>query len=278
MNRLNRLNRLFSMKHLIVAAVGLACVTARATPVVIFSDDFSSGTVAPWQAVTAVNLSIGEEGGFGTGPALFANPTASVNRTMVEFPQVTLAQAGDWIEVEFDFLFRGTLTADRFTPVFGLYNDVRTVGYTAVVSSSSDVNNRGLGRDTSGDNGILAGADTYRLSTGSGSSVLTNTAPYTFRLRATRNAAAGVDLDFAVTGTPAFTMTATSSTNPLFDFAEFGIRTRFNDFAIDNVEIRAVIVPEPAAVPLVVVAGLVLAVLPRRSFGRRLAAVKAEVR
>jgi hypothetical protein len=258
---MNRLNRLFSLKHLIVAAVGLACGTARATPVVIFSDDFSSGTVAPWRAVTAVNLSIGDPGGFGTGPALFANPTDSVNRTMVAFPQVTLAQAGDWIEVEFDFLFRGTLTAARFTPVFGLYNAARTVGYTAVVSSlgSGADPTRGLGRDTESTSGILAGTDTYNLFSATGTPVLTNTAPYTFRLRATRNVAAGVDLDFAVTGTPAFTMTATSSTSPLFDFAEFGIRTRSNDYAIDNVVIRAVIVPEPEAVPLVVVAGLAAA-------------------
>lgn len=260
MNRVTDLTRL-SLFHLVGVAIGLACGTAAATPVIIFSDDFERATVAPWQAVTDVTLSIGDPGGFGTGRALFANPTASVNRTMVKFPQVTLAQADDWIEVEFDFLFRGSLTADRFTPVFGLFNGDRSVGYTAVVSSSSSGSDptRGLGRDTASASGILAGTDTYNLFGATGTPVLTNDAPYTFRLRATRNAADGVDLDFAVEGTPAFTMTATSSANPLFEFAEFGIRTRSNDFAIDNVVIRAVIVPEPEAVPLVVAAGLAAA-------------------
>ena len=263
--------------YLFVAAFAVVGAWSAQAATIVFSDDFTDGTVSPWIDETDVTLSVADDtGGLGSGNALFGDTSVSVNRTLARFDAVTLANAGDWIEVSLDFRFDGTLSVDRFTPAIGLYSTNGTSsdisndqGYAASVSSAADsagdpdtVYENTLGRedetlnnDPDPTHGILAGSDVSSLFEDNTDDVLQSGENYDITFRITRTASSEAFLEYTLNGALAeggaqlsFSATDTDA-SPFFGFDQFGLRNRNNDFAIDNVIITTNI-PEPASLAL----------------------------
>lgn len=262
-----------------VAAAYLAATPAASAGLIIASDDFSGGTAAGWTNDANASFSvIDDSAGLGSGNALLVETNnQSTTRLLYQFPEFTLTEPGDWIQVNLDFRFDGTHRPNRFTPVIGLFekhgNVSGNVGYAGSISSSLGDDGQGgphlkaatMGRDTQATSGILAGGDVENLLQITSSRQVESGKNYTLEMKITRNADGHAVIDYTLGKDNDFYMTATDTGafgNMVMSFSSFGMRVRNNDYVIDNFAVTAI--PEPSSVFLLGGLGL-LAVIRRRS-------------
>lgn len=266
----------------IAAAIMMSVAASQAAILVdeqFIDGDFTDGTDAKdlnWQLyMSGPTLSIVSDNT--TGPAEAGNDNAlNINNAGQGFRGVygilgigvTLG-VGDSLTLSYDHQFLASPGNTAASVRFGLYNSNATNtanndnGYFARVSSGTGSPGIEVWKETGTDT-VLSGGDNAVVVGGSGSGFVgLTTASVNLSMVLTRTASSALKIDVKQNGTTVWSVTDVSASFFTYDEIALGTGTNNPQFRLDNISLVSV-VPEPATLGLMSLAGTLLGMRRRR--------------
>jgi len=269
------------MKKSILGWVALCalCGPARADVVTHISDDFSDGlrtktgaTDTNWWRTNGT-LSVVSGQLEWASPGTFQAITGDV-------PTSTLVQAGDTIELTFNFRFAAAPGTQASGFRFGIYNQSGTAatdvaastdndkGYFANISTGATMAHQ-VRRETGATLPIIAGTDFTQIGANNTTSPgITGTLDQNASIKIIKTAS-GVNIVASVNGTEYLNVVDASPVTLTFDEVAFGSASNSQTLLFDNVVVTFSAVPEPSSLILVAAGGACLWTRRRFAFKKR---------